>query len=223
MHQKFLVLLLLNLSLTATGQFTYGIKAGFTNSTIKVTEGFSAADYKSKSGIQVGVTSSAILSDKFSLLSGLLYTQKGYRETYGAPGALGYSTYSRTINYLEVPVDLVFTTRAIKQLRAFVGTGLVAAFGLTDKTNYAIDYSGRPSDAGTAHFGFGKDKYYKSFGLGWNIIGGLGYKKLALGADYNIGLTAINHGGFNQTILKNKALAVTLTYYFLKNTALSKH
>ena len=223
MHSKnFLTTLLFHLSLITSAQISYGVKAGYTSSTVTLSEGFSTADYPSQSGIQFGAVSKGQISHHFAIMTGSLYTQKGYRETYGAPGTLGHSTYNRTISYLEIPIDLIWNTRSFNKIRLFVGTGLVPAVGLTDKTKYAIDYSGRPSDAGTTHFGFGKDKYYKSFGLGWNVVGGLDFKRLQLTADYNIGLTSVNHNGYGQTVLKNRTLAVTLGYYFVKKTTLSK-
>ncbi|MEP7254027.1 MAG: porin family protein [Ginsengibacter sp.] len=211
MKLTFLMMLLIFLiTFSLSAQTTIGITAGvsFANVTAKA-QGISASP-KLKTGFTAGIVLNAPLSANFNFQPALNFVQKGYK----VKDDVGTETV--TFNYLEVPLDFVYSTKRNEGF--FIGAGPSIAYGISgmDKLKYAG--SGMPDDNQKVKFGSGVDEV-KGLDFGINAIAGYRLTGgLMIGANYNLGLSKINNddgSGGNGTI-KNKYFSLKIGYTFVK-------
>ncbi|MEO5500444.1 MAG: porin family protein [Ginsengibacter sp.] len=208
---KFTFLMLLMILLTAfslTAQKTIGITAGasFANVTVK-SQGISAS-LKLKPGLTAGIMLNVPLSGNFIFQPALNFVQKGYKVKDD------FGTETVTLNYLEVPLNIIYNTKKIDGF--FIGAGPSLAYGIsgTDKVKYPG--SGMPDENNKVKFGSGVEEV-KGFDFGVNAIAGY---RLAGGfmisANYNLGLSKINNddGSGENGSIKNKYYSLKIGYTF---------
>ena len=82
---------------------------------------------------QVGVIGDFHLGSIVYLQPGILYTGKGTKTQSGDPSSANYSKATSNPMYIEVPVNLVFKTPAVKNTRFFFGAGPYLGIGVAGK------------------------------------------------------------------------------------------
>ncbi len=99
-----LLILVLFISASANAQFSrFGIKAGVNFSNMSVDN---ANDKNLRTGFHAGVFGRMAMSELFSLQPELLYTTKGFSNSYDNLIAKGKADVN--LNYIEVPINLVY-------------------------------------------------------------------------------------------------------------------
>ncbi len=202
------LLMTLMILLTAFGlsaQTSVSISAGATFSNVTVKSGFISASPKSKTGITAGIAIDAPLSSNFSFQPALNFVQKGYMvKDQGSKETVN-------LNYLEVPLNFVYSTQ--KNEGFFIGAGPSLAYGISGKDKYTA--SGMPDDNQKIKFGSGVDEV-KALEFGVNGLAGYRLKGgFVISGNYNLGLSKINNddGGGDAGSIKNKYFSIKIGYF----------
>lgn len=219
---------------SANAQFSIGPRLGLNLANVSYTGDVAGnPDPKIKVGFQVGAAANIPLADKFAFQPALLFTQKGFKqdqsETETFSGVVVTSTAKGTaaFNYLEVPLNFVFTTGGENGFQVFAGPYL--AYGVGGKIESSItvkDDSGLINESHSSNQpvkyasknGSGDYAYVRGFDVGLN--GGLGYRQgpFQVQAGYGLGLSNLiptNEDGSEESYkVYNRVIQVSATYLF---------
>lgn len=225
---------LLAVAHSASAQFSIGPRLGLNLATISLsgdTEG--SPDPKIKAGVQVGIAANIGLADKFAFQPALLYAQKGFKQEQNQTESLGGTTYTASFtgtanfNYLELPLNFVFTTGGENGFQVFVGPYLAYGVGGKTESQYTVkDSNGNTIDSGSSNrvvkFADKESSndytYVRALDLGLN--GGIGYRQGPFQAQvgYGLGLSNLIPQQEDGTEYDYKAhsrvIQVSATYFF---------
>jgi hypothetical protein len=166
---------------TMHAQTSFGIQAGITSAFINGRLDGLTLSSDAKAGFTAGFTTSSLIEKHWSIRPELNFTQKGAVINF-TDEAIKYNT---TFNYLELPVNMVYSFKG----KFFLGAGPTIAYALSGK--YKI--TGMYTESGDLKFGSGSDADYKPVEFGFNILAGY---QLASGifftANYNAGISNIS-------------------------------
>jgi hypothetical protein len=221
----------------AQAQITIGARVGanLANIRFKSNSSFtSGLDKKGKVGAQAGLTLNAQFG-KLAVQPSVLFSQKGFHQNQSGTATLNgvTTTFSSkadvVLNYIEVPVNLVYTFGDGQGFQVFAGP--YAGVGLSGKdkrdskgvettssgavTNYSIDVTY------DVRFGEGRKEnsvYYRTINVGLN--GGIGYKIGALQAQlgYAYGLSNMLPKYYgNSQKGKDRTVQLSLAYFLGAN------
>ena len=205
-YQSFLLVFITGI--TAFGQVRVGATAGFQLATHTPEE--VGTQNKSKAGFMAGAMFEIPLSTTVSLRPQLFYSAKGVRKN-----ALGTFDAALSLNYVEVPVQLVYTVESGTGHLSF-GAGLYIAYGLSSK---AVITSNGQTKTFTDDFGSAADQYRR------NDVGGrlsIDYELasgLMIGMFYSPGFTDLNNPSATASgsvATHNTALGISVGYWLKK-------
>jgi hypothetical protein len=131
--RKFLGLVFCFIVLTSSAQLKLGISAGYDIAEF-ATSGGSSQDYSISAinGYHVGLIADNKLSKKFFLITELQFAHKGGIVDKTSQALTGTS-YTMTLNYLQLPVTLNYKTDISKSSKLILGGGFYGAVGLSGK------------------------------------------------------------------------------------------
>lgn len=174
MNKYILLLLLLGMSIPAAAQlgeqrnnFSFGVNGGTNYNNVSFTPSIKQKGYLAYTG---GLTARYISEKYFAMICGvqleLNYSQRGWEENIED----NTNTYSRTMNYLEIPFLTHLAFGKEKGTQFFINAGPQIAFLLNEKENYSTnwDASNRPNNV---NYQYGKmaDKKFD-----YGLVGGAG-------------------------------------------------
>jgi len=135
-----------------------------------------------KFGYQIGFTTYS--TKLFSIQPGLFLINKGATN----------DKYRTSLNYLQVPINLMLGYNVNEDWRVVVGAGLYGSLGLWGnikddgkKKENGVDFFGRSDDSSTA---------WKALDFGWQAVIGIQHERYGLRLAYQPGLARIN-GSYN--------------------------
>lgn len=158
----------------------------------------------------------------------LLFSQKGYRineeETNG--NFKQQIEVTSRLNYLELPLNLVYTTGGTEGFQVFAGPYVGIGLGGKERAKYSYsDPRGSGSDSESANVRFANEEkansdeiYYRQPDLGLN--GGIGYKTgpLQVQLGYSLGLSNLIPENSNPVLpdasAKNRVIQLSMNYFF---------
>jgi opacity protein-like surface antigen len=181
--KKIILSICLIVSVTAMTQaqskVTFGVTGGITSASQKYGTDDDQETSDSKIGLTLGGFANIALSDKLTLQPGLNFTQKGGKES------VGDVDYSATLNYLEIPVNLLYNIEAGSG-SVILGAGPTIGYGLSGKSKAEFEGDSESSDI---KFGSDEDEDdYKPFELGLNFVAGYKLSNgLSFALNYNLG------------------------------------
>lgn len=224
MNKYFLILLLLGISIPAAAQLgeqknnlSFGFNGGVNNNQVSFLPNIKQKGYMAYTG---GVTARYISEKYFAMICGvqleLNYSQRGWEEKIEDNA----NTYSRTMNYLEVPFLAHLAFGKEKGTQFFVNAGPQIAFLLNEKEHYSSgwDASNRPNGI---NYQYGKMADNR---FDYGLVGGAGFEiKTGIGnflleGRYYLGLSDFytnnkaNINNFEKS--SNSTLSARLTYLF---------
>ncbi|WP_157618650.1 porin family protein [Spirosoma spitsbergense] len=209
MHKIYQSFLLVFITImTSFGQVRVGATAGF-QLAIHTPEDVGTQN-KSKAGFMAGAMLEIPLSSGVSLRPQLLYSAKGVKRN-----VLGTFDAALSLNYIEVPIQLVYTVESGTGHLSF-GAGVYIAYGLSSK---AVITSKGQSRTFTDDFGPAADQFQR------NDIGGrlsIDYELasgLTIGTYYAPGFTDINNpsaASSGVVATHNSALGISVGYWLKK-------
>lgn len=161
---------------------SFGIAAGATFASYKATVESVSFTSKTKVGFSAGVISSIAIGKHFSFQPALNFIQKG--GTLKEEG----TTNKTTLNYLELPLNIVYNTNASRG-KFFAGAGPCFSMGLSGKDKWD---DGNNTETTDIKFGSGGEDDFKPLEIGINLLAGYQLKNgLFIAASYNAGLNNI--------------------------------
>jgi len=184
----------------------FGVKAGINFSNVSSSGGGLTLTTSNTTGFHVGAVAD-IGFGSLSLQPGVLYSTTG--------GSLNFSggTDKLTLNYVEVPVNLLYNIPAgIGKL--FIGGGPYVALGVSGKATLSgtLTSTGGGSESQNITFGSAPGDV-KNPDFGVNLLGGFRFKSgLSFSAGYGIGLANLSNESGAST--KNNVLSFSIGYFF---------
>ena len=203
MKKVFLVGILTILCVSATfAQFRIGATAGLNVSNFTG----DVENNKFKAGFQAGVVGDYAITESFSIMPELLFSQRGSKEKEDG------TTYSMTLNYLQLPINAAYKFDAGMGSKLFVFAGPYLGYGLSGKQSFKGKEDGVDVSASfDIEFG-SKEDQLKAFDFGLNLGVGYEYQKMFIKLQYNHGLT--NLSNYDEGSFKNQNIAVSVGYFF---------
>lgn len=208
-------LLLFSLSLftLSYSQMKFGLKGGITQSSVREVLNLPDNEYSFKTGFQLGVFTEKHLAGNFIFRPSLQLTQKGYHSVVGNPGGPFYWERDLLTNYLELPLDLVYTFRLNDASNFFVGSGPVLSYGLNGRlkaTLVTTDNNQQIQIKKSTDNKIFKNNLDQRFDFGWNANAGLQSCRMLFSLSYNPGITNVVKD--DKQTLKNKSFAFSFGY-----------
>jgi hypothetical protein len=136
-------------------------------------------DMEPKLGVKAGLVFNMPLSEVMFLQPGVFYSQKGFRN----------DSVRNNLNYIEVPLNLMYRLKLKKSGSLFASAGLYGAYALYGRTIDDRDHVSTKISFGS------KQHQINPWGFGANM--GVGYElpiNLYIRAQYGIGLISIYNG-----------------------------
>lgn len=191
---------------------SFGIKAGVNFSTQHFPADQGSFNVNNKTGFNVGAMVD-IAIHKFSIQPALYFITKGYNTSLTAPlysnggsqiGTVSFKGSTR-LNYLELPVNLLYHVKLAPDMNLHFGAGPYLGYGLSGKQTSS--YIGSPSSSTSERnitFGGGLD-WYKNPDCGVNFIVGQRLKHFSVDVNYSLGLVNVvapyqNYKAYNRSI-----------------------
>jgi hypothetical protein len=154
----------------------FGIKGGLNRSFIDGGPLPAGVEGIPRYGFHVGVFKEYEFN-KWSVMPSLLYSVKGYRVSVSPPSTppgVSSITGTRTFNYLELPINLLYNFK-IKTGKIFVGAGPYVGYLLAARGHNTLTAGGTETYTETK-FGVGGSGEYKRIDLGANFVTGIALK-----------------------------------------------
>lgn len=191
--------ILIVFSLLCIGSFSsaqqLGIRGGlnFTNVSSE-----KDVDLSTSNGFHLGVAFETPLISPLHIGTGIFYTRRGYKSN--TPGRVG----NVSIDYLDIPIDLMIKFKILDTAGAFVSAGPYFSYGLT---SHVFDLDGILIN------GYKKDEIdLNRIDSGINIGAGVDITNIRISAAYGVSFTD-NRAGLDNK-LKNRVLKISLGYFF---------
>lgn len=185
--------------------YTYGIKGGINLSRLNRLNSYGGAPEKTLTGFHAGGFVD-IGYQNFSIQPGLFFSTKGNieRVIFDGAGPSSPIVYGTTkLNYLELPVNLLYKAQIGKAAKVFIGGGPYLGYALSGK------WFADGHDLGKLTFGEGN---YSRFDIGLNVTTGVEVcRKVIVGANYGLGLNYVSGGDTKQ---QNKVWSFSVGYLF---------
>lgn len=123
-------------------QVKFGLEVGMNSSQTIASDNTYKTDGR-VSGMQIGLTADYSLSEKWILMSGLSFVQKGgqltqeplYYSKEGSYAANPTKLFKSYLNYIELPLKLGFSFNVGEKLRLIPNIGVYAAYGFNGKSS----------------------------------------------------------------------------------------
>jgi hypothetical protein len=198
------------LPIAAMSQKTgFGITVGTALANVHLKYGGASVSAENKLGATAGVFLDMPFSKQASFRPGLNFVQKGSRTSEP-----GYKD-KLTLNYIEIPLDLVFKP-TMQNVQLFIGVGPSIAFAVSGKE--------KETDNGNVYtykykFGNNPDEHdMKRMDIGYNMLIGVQLKKGFIACiNYNLGLSDVSPGSSSEGSVKNRYFGFKVGYV-LKST-----
>jgi opacity protein-like surface antigen len=218
MKKYFLTIALVAMAVSVSAQIKLDGIVGLNLANQTESNGSKSISGDSKIGLKLGVIGDYSLNDYFSLQAGLVFSQKGVKEsesdTYSGQT---YEYESKTtLNYLQIPINAAGRYKINDDILVFGLAGPYLAFALSGKAKYTESSGGQSrSESESIKFGSSDDKM-NGFDYGLTLGAGVEYKLFSLRLEYDLGLGNLYNGSGDES-LKNRNFGISVGYsFFLK-------
>lgn len=176
--------------------------------------------YSSRKGFHIGLLAEAPFFKSSSLYfrTGMIYINKGrnYSSSFDtASSALKGVNGSQFVNYMEVPVNILFKKDLGKKSRLVIGGGPYISFLFSGKEATSIRYSSGDVDniENTSLKVPRSQGHYKNVDMGVNAFAGVEFGRLFVNADFSKGLTDFYNTHDNAGSFKHRVVGATVGFY----------
>ncbi|MCR5314335.1 MAG: PorT family protein [Bacteroidaceae bacterium] len=184
--------------------FTFGVRAGLNFGKQNALD--DQADRDFRLGYQVGVAVDANLARSFSVNTGVLMIQKGWKQGYSDAG--GKIDVKDNATYFEIPVLASYRVELSDQAQFQLNLGPYFAFGAFGKQKVESNYNMGNSEIDS----FDEYRGNKKFDCGVSIGAGFTFSQIYVGLNYERGLINVSRNTNNK--FQNGAIALSLGYNF---------
>ena len=205
MNKLFFGSLFLLITFFTNAQVKVGIKAGLDFSGESLMGNGIKVTTSSVTGFNAGVIMNIGLGTVF-IQPGLLFSQKG-GSTYG-----GQESVQETLNYLEIPVNLVHWI-SNGYVMGFINTGPRLSIGISGQDVK----SGSTISSQTQNVKFGSSTGdYNTLDFGWGIGGGIQVGNVFTCFNYTFGVTNLLAGTTDGIAVANHSASIAIGFMFGK-------
>ena len=206
-----IVVLMLCWSFISFAQPIFGVRAGLNLTTMlskdDETNYGDENNFKMRPGFNVGPTAEFPINEMFSFETALLLSTMGVNGEYDYGG--GNSKESLSLLYLNIPL----TAKAVFDVG---GTKVFGVFG--PYLGYGLSGKWKSDEFGDedVKWGTGTEDHFKPFDFGLQIGAGAAIKFIEISLSYGLGLANIASDTGGGTMEKNRVLALSVGYKFVK-------
>jgi hypothetical protein len=222
--RKFITMILCVVSVTTFGQLKLGIEGGYNISQFSQ-KGSNQQyyDLSNINGFNVGIVAEEKLRKHFFLQTGLSFTEKGSEKITTSYANSGASTTIK-LNYLELPLNLVYKLKLNHSVTALLGAGFYGAMGISgtekgantikdpntgtivpvSEINNKVKFSNNTTQVDN------NITYVEPIDMGYNVLAGLEWKNFQFKASLNNGFTSIYPTG--STTFHNNVYSFSIAY-----------
>ncbi len=228
---RLLALFLALTPLVSKAQLRVALVVGPNVSTIKETNSLPGWDsisrgYSPRTGFHAGFTGDLQLGQKSPLYfqPGFVYYNKGRKYSnssdslYSSPdtsfATRFYEDASQFVNYIDIPLNIVFKKRISKNMRFQVGAGPYLSFfynGVEKKDHNLVGVGFNSEENKDLPVGKGTGKY-RTLDIGINALAGIEFKKAILNAHFSRSLTDVYEASYPGSF-KHQVIGATLGIY----------
>lgn len=212
--------LLLMQQFHSSAQLSYGLTAGMSISNYHIVAkpplvpATVRSNFETKSGFTAGGFVNIPLAKTLYFQPGVNYVQKGFKD-FDTENQLKIST---TINYLEVPLNLLYKTNNKKgdyiSQNLMIGFGPVISMALSGKTRYEFNET---ESEDKIKFGDSDEDDMKGMDIGANVMMGVQTQSgILIMANYNLGFSNLLPGGTKNSQLKTHYWGIKIGYVINK-------
>ena len=165
--------------------------------------------------IEAGLVVEKNLNKYFFIQSGVGYNQKGgYKEFTGL--ATSGSTTTLKVNYIQIPVNILYKENITKSIKLLLSVGFYGAAGISgtekgfDKTNSGTTTIDRSVQFTNSTTYINNATLVKPVDFGYNLAGGIEWKKFQFTIDFSRGFQSIFPVG--TTNFANQTLGLSVAY-----------
>jgi hypothetical protein len=204
MKKIFLTLILCSIAGAMFAQGAkFGVTAGLNVSNITSKQGSISVTQDWKPGFQAGIFMDCGLSENFSIIPELLFSQRGCKSDNSLRDV--DMSNSTTLNYVQLPINLAYKFDVSYGQKLFPFVGVYAGYGISGKWK-----TGESSS--DIKFGSADDEM-KALDFGANVGLGYQFERIVFKVQYNHGLANLSNAGGDITST-NKNVAVTVGFIF---------
>jgi OmpA-OmpF porin, OOP family len=176
--------------------------------------------YSSRTGFHIGILAETHLfnSNDLYFQTGMSYINKGRRFSTGFDSSSTGITKisgSQFVNYMEIPLNIVFKKDIGKKTRLILGGGPYASFLFSGRESKSVYYNNGNIDAteNTSLKVPRSSGKYNNIDFGMNALAGVEFGKLFLTANFSKGLSQFYTANTNTGSFKNQVVGVTIGFY----------
>jgi|ERR1700744_5166168 len=193
-----------------------GVKAGANLSNLA----FSGVGYNLGNQYTTGFHAGLVADigfQQFSIQPGLFFITKGTMYTDSLINNLGQKagtqTLKTTLNYLELPVNLLYKIQAAPKAKIYLGGGPYLGYGLSGSNEEYTTPASGPTSHSSLSFG-GGFPHYRNPDYGVNFIAGIEMaKRFTFDLNYSLGLGNLVYPAGAK--LQNRSMGLSVGYWFL--------
>lgn len=186
-------------------RFTFGVRAGINSSKQYAMNKLS--DHENRLGFLAGVTADINIVRSFSVNTGVLYVQKGWKTDYS--DSRGSIEKKDNSSYLEIPVQASYRVKLSDQVGLQLNIGPYFAFGLSGKQKMTNTF---PNGDNYEIDSFDDTLGAKKFDCGVTVGTAITFQHYYIGINYERGL--VNVSNIDNSKFQNGSIAVSLGYNF---------
>ena len=214
--KKCLLIILCFVSLSSFAQLRLGVKGSYQMASL-FDKGSNQQYYELSNinTIALGLDVEKDLGKYFFIQSGIKYDQKGGYKKYTNLATSG-STTTLKVNYIEVPVNLVYKEKLNKSLKLILAAGFYGAAGISG-TEKGYDQSVSGTNNIDRKVVFTTNTTYvnnqtsvKPVDFGYNLSAGIEWNKFQFTVDFSRGFNSILPVG--STNFANQTLGISVVY-----------
>jgi OOP family OmpA-OmpF porin len=180
--------------------------------------------YSSRTGFHVGLLAETHLfnSNNLYFQTGMSYINKGRKFSAGFDSSSGGITKisgSQFVNYMEIPLNIVFKKDIGKKSRLIFGGGPYTSFLFSGRESKSVYYTNGNVEASenTSLKVPRSSGKYKNVDFGVNAVAGAEFGKLFVTANFSKGLNQFYTANTNTGSFKNQVAGVTVGFYLNKD------
>jgi hypothetical protein len=180
--------ILMMLTSFAFAQHKFALKAGAGSSKAFYTNKDLPGQYTAGIGIMGGVSLTLPVVKQLSVRPSLEFMQKHFKNKEFI-STTPYSKINTLLNYINLPLDIIYSLPLKKERKVFAGAGLSASKGLSGKEKWEMLVS--PYEKGETKAEFGDDKW-SSIVYGFNILAGGQWNRWGVETNYNRSISRVS-------------------------------
>lgn len=175
--------------------------------------------YSSRTGFHIGIQAETNLFNSSSLYfqTGMFYTNKGrkFSASFDSTSGITKATGSQFINYMEIPMNVVFKRQLGLRSKVIVGAGPYASFLFSGRESQNVYYANGSvqSSENTSLKVPRSEGKYKNVDFGVSGLAGIEFGRMFITANFSKGLSNFYQPNTQTGTFKHQVFGATVGFY----------